>query len=55
MRAEYDALGRLIESNKEEIVKMNQEDKKIRHIIKSMEIDIQGLRKEVIFYICIYN
>lgn len=51
MRAEYDALARLIENNKEEILKMNQEDKRILHIIKSMEIDIQGLKKEVILYI----
>ena len=51
MRTEYDALGRMIEHNKEEILKMSQEEKRLHQIIRSLEIDIKGLRKEVI---CVY-
>jgi chromosome segregation ATPase len=47
MRAEYDALARLIENNKEELVKMNLEEKKLRQIIKTLELDIIRLKKEI--------
>ncbi|KAI9190026.1 Cilia- and flagella-associated protein 57 [Blastocladiella emersonii ATCC 22665] len=47
MHKKYDALLKKIESNKVEIQKMSQEERKLTAIIKTLEKDISGARREL--------
>ena len=48
MRKKFNTLQTEIDTHKAEIAKMYNEEKKLHFIIKSLEKDIAGLKKEVI-------
>ena len=47
MKAEYNALSKQIEENKVELGKILSEEKKVQSIIRALEKDVEGLKKEV--------
>ena len=47
MKAEFESLQKQVEENKAEIAKMITDDKKQQLIIKSLEKDILGLKREI--------
>jgi chromosome segregation ATPase len=50
MKNEYDVLSKQIEENKSGLNKMFSEERRLQNIIKGLEKDIVGLRREVFLY-----